>query len=235
MQNSASTPITLFDSRGEKAFSDKRHPDHHGRRAELHLLYYKIPGYCKPCSCSEQNPCNCLKYNQLWDKFLEDTDRAEPTKRQLPDALDAWYAWARQQADLSADEQSLCYGPELSVQEFDRATIGINTFACIRVEKAKFARDSLVLTKSDGKFWAGRVRAFLTHSPPGWEDCAPADEADVAEVAWFADAVPAAGLANGMAVDLQCPVFKRAWQDDSTGNLWPVDRLAAYNFASWRR
>ena len=57
------------------------------------------------------------------------------------------------------------------------------------VEKAKFARDSLVLTKSDGKFWAGGVRAFLTHSPPGWEDCVPADEADVAEVAWFADAV----------------------------------------------
>ena len=82
------------------------------------------------------------------------------TKRQLPDALDAWRLWALQLADLSEDEQLLCYGPELSIQEFDRATFGNSTFACMRVEKPKFARDSLVLTKSDGKFWAGRVRAF---------------------------------------------------------------------------
>ena len=195
---------------------------------------HEVPRYASKNGLSSLafNACSCQSL-QLWDKFLEETDRAQPTKRQLPDALDAWRAWALQQADLSEDEQTLCYGPGLSVQEFDRATIGNSTFACMRVEKAKFSRDSLVLTKSDGKFWAGRVRAFLTHAPPGWEDCSQDDEADIAEVAWFADAVPAEGLNDGLAVDLQCPVFKRAWQDDPTGNLWPIDRLAVCNFATY--
>lgn len=226
MQDSASTPITLFDFYGEVPFGTRRHPDKHGRRAELHLLYCKLPGFCKPCSCQDQSTCGCLKYNQLWDNFLQDTARANPTKQQLPDALEAWRIWALQQSGLSDDDLALCVGPELSVRQFDRATIGNSTFACMRVEDAKFARDSCVLTKSDGKFWAGCVRAFLSHTPPGYEDCQPHLEADLAEVVWFAEAVPAEGITDGASDDLQCPVFKRAWQDDPTGNLSPVDRLA---------
>ena len=139
--------------------------------------------------------CSCLNYYQLRERFLQDTDRARPTKRQLPDAFNAWRLWALQQADLSEDEQSSCYDPVLSVQEFDWAPIDSSTFACMPVEKPKFARDSLVLTKSDGKFWAGRVCAFLTHSPPGWEECAPSDEADLAEVA---NAVPAQEITDAV-------------------------------------
>ena len=54
------------------------------------------------------------------------------------------------------------------------------------VEKFKFARDSVVL-KSNGKYWAGRVNAFLSHAPPGWEDCHLPEEANVAEVDCSAD------------------------------------------------
>ena len=52
------------------------------------------------------------------------------------------------------------------------------------------------------------------------------------EVAWFAEAVPAEGFIDGKVVSLGCPVFKRAWQDDPTGNLWPVDRLAPCKLAA---
>ena len=114
------------------------------------------------------------------------------------------------------------------MNQYDRAVIGSCKFACMRVEKKKFARDSLVMTKANGKYWAGRVCAFLEHVPPGFEDCHPDNMhmPALAEVAWFANAMPAEGVSGGIAVDLKCPVFKRAWQDDPTGNLWPVDRLA---------
>ena len=74
------------------------------------------------------------------------------------------------------------------------------------------------MTKANGKFWAGRVCAFLEHVPPGFEDCHPDNMhmPALAEVAWFANAMPAEGVSGGIAVDLKCPVFKRAWQDDPT-------------------
>lgn len=155
-----------------------------------------------------------------------------PQSNSYQNALEAWRIWAVQKSGLSDDDLALCAGPELSIGQFDRANIGNSTFACMRVEDAKFARDSCVLTKSDGKCWAGHVCAFLSHTPPGYEDCAPHLEADVAEVVWFAEAVPAEGITDGASNDLQCPVFKRAWQDDPTGNLWPVDRLAPCKLAS---
>ena len=34
------------------------------------------------------------------------------------------------------------------------------------------------------------------------------------------------GIANGMLTDLNCPVFKREFEDDITGNMWPLERLA---------
>ena len=64
------------------------------------------------------------------------------------------------------------------------------------------------MTKSTGKYWAGRVCAFLSHSLPGFEDCDLSDEADLAEVAWFAEAVPGEGVSNGMADSPGCRVFK---------------------------
>ena len=72
-----------------------------------------------------------------------------------------------QQAHLSADEVELCLGPELCGTEYDRATVGNSTIACMRVQQANFARDSVLLTKPDGKYWAGRVFAFLSHQSPG--------------------------------------------------------------------
>ena len=60
MQDSASTPTAMFDSCGQKTFGTKRHPGSHSQRVELHLLYCKLPGFCKACSCSDQMTCSCL-------------------------------------------------------------------------------------------------------------------------------------------------------------------------------
>ncbi len=79
---------------------------------------------------------------------------------------------------------------------------------------------------SSGQYWAGRVTAFLCHDPPGWQDCHPENQANIAEVQWFAPAVAAPGISEGMAIDLKCPVFKREVMDDPTGNLWPLERLS---------
>ena len=115
---------------------------------------------------------------------------------------------------------------------FDRATIGNAALACTRAEKFKFARDSVELTKSNGKYWAGWVNAFVSHAPPGWEDCHPFEEANVAEVNWYADAVPTAGIINGLSVSLGCPGFKTDFQDECTGNLWPIKRLTPCKLAA---
>jgi len=53
--------------------------------------------------------------------------------------------------------QELCLDPERSVRVFDRAKIAL---ACTRVERSKFARDSVVLTKSNGKV-VGRTAILL--------------------------------------------------------------------------
>ena len=124
---------------------------------------------------------------------------------------------------------------KISVHVFDGATVGNTRLACTRVEKSKFACDRVVLTKSNGKYWAGRVNPFLSHAPPGWEDCHLSEEADVAKVDWFADAVPAAGISDGLSVCLGCPVTKRDFQDDRTGNFLvngEFDVLQASFFAS---
>ena len=94
------------------------------------------------------------------------------------------------------------------------------------MEGAKYARDSLVLTKSKGQYWAGRVTAFLCRDPPGREDCHPDEQANNAEVPWFARAVEGPGISDGMARDLKCPVFRRKFKDDPTGNLWPLEKLS---------
>ena len=107
---------------------------------------------------------------------------------QLPAAIDDWFHWSLHQEDLTDLQQVLCYGPRLTVQQFDRATFAEARFVASRAENAKFARDSLVLRHSNGQYHAGRVKAFLSHQSPGWEGCNSDEEANIAEVEWFAPA-----------------------------------------------
>ena len=87
-------------------------------------------------------------------------------------------------------------------------------------------RDTVMASTGQG------VRAFLSHAAPGWEDCSVSDEANIAEVEWFAPAVAASAICNEMSSNLNCPVFKREFRDDPTGNLWPMERLAPCKLAS---
>lgn len=86
-------------------------------------------------------------------------------------------------------------------------------------------RDSIVLIQQDGQYRADRVRTFLSHSPPGREGCPRDKLPNIAEVAWFAKAVQASGVTDGMADNLGCPVLMRAWEDDPTGDLCLVKSL----------
>lgn len=61
-----------------------------------------------------------------------------------------WYDWVVKQSDLSNDKQELCFGPELALGQYDRALFGEIKFVAARNEGGKIARDSLVLTKSNG-------------------------------------------------------------------------------------
>ena len=121
MLNTASTPITLFDFYGVKRFGKGQHKDRFNRRALFHVLYCKFLWLCRACDCSGTTLCTCLKYGELWDKFLQDTGRRVSNKAQMPAALDAWRVWG-QHAGLSLQQQELCLGPERSVRVFDRAT-----------------------------------------------------------------------------------------------------------------
>ena len=138
------------------------------------------------------------------------------------------------QPELELSEEAIgrCYRPEYSVEQFDCASIDNITLACMRVEKKKFSRDSIVLTQQDGKYKAGRVRVFLSHAPPGQEDCSRHEMPNIAEVAWFAKAVPTSGCTEGLADSLGCTVFKRAWEDDPTGNLCLLESLVPCKLAS---
>ena len=78
-------------------------------------------------------------------------------------------------------------------------------------------------------YFAGRVKAFLSHRAPGWQGCNLEDEANIAEVEWFASAAAAPGIVDGLSTNLSCPVFTRSFKDDPTGNLWPLERLARCN------
>ncbi|DBA87959.1 TPA: hypothetical protein ACH3X1_004944 [Trebouxia sp. C0004] len=71
---------------------------------------------CKACTC-------CPAYDALWMDFLQAEVGGGVTKRRLPGLLDEWYDWGRCQPQLCQLAQQLCYGPKLSAEVFDRATI----------------------------------------------------------------------------------------------------------------
>jgi len=89
------------------------------------------------------------------------------------------------------------------------------------------ARESVVLMSDNNKFWAGRVRFFLSHIPPG---LTPSSDSEVliAHVRWY-NHLPER---EAMSLALGCPVFKASYMDDNRGNMWPVEKLAPCQLAA---
>ncbi|DBA98717.1 TPA: hypothetical protein ACH3X1_014490 [Trebouxia sp. C0004] len=127
---------------------------------ELHLYYVQFPELCKACTC-------CPAYDALWMNFLQAEVGGGVTKRRLPGLLDEWYDWGRCQPQLCQLAQQLCYGPKLSAEVFDRATIQGVPSSTTKTEGKKRSRESVILMKDNNKYWAGRIRFFLSHTPPG--------------------------------------------------------------------
>ncbi|DBA65566.1 TPA: hypothetical protein ACH3X2_003127 [Trebouxia sp. C0005] len=88
-------------------------------------------------------------------------------------------------------------------------------------EGKKFSRDSVVIMQDAGVYWAGRVRFFVSHTPPDATVDGGAD-VDIAHVHMYGK-VP---QREAMSPTLNCPVFLKAFKDDQSGNMWPVDQLA---------
>ena len=211
----ASVKITMSDSSGIKCFGVGQHPDNFDWRAELHSFYCQFPEWCAQCSCCDKS------YDELWSKFLVDTSTTKPTRAQLPNALKQWHAWANQQPDLCEHAQRLCYGPRCQVTVYDRAQIGGASFSAMTTEGKKHSRNSVVLMKDNDVYWAGRVRFFLAHTPPGY-DVDEVEEASIAHVHWYKK-VPSREQIDHV---VGCPVFQEGFKDDPNGNMWPMEKLA---------
>ena len=118
---------------------------------------------------------------------LPSSGQAQAPKAELPCQLRQWHDWAYQQRQrglLTQHQVSLCAGPSAHI--YDRAIVGEAEFTCMRLEESKLAKDSIILTRIYGPLWAGRVTAFLSHSPPGHPTGrSTKEEPDIAHVQWY--------------------------------------------------
>lgn len=132
---------------------------------------------------------------------------------------------------MTQHQAEVCYGPGLSVRHFERARIGPAHLVTNRLEGAKAARDSVVMSRDGTKLIAGRVRAFLSHSAPG-VDPDPENETYIADVKWYAH-VPVSHVAARESMKaLSCPMFKSNSPDNKRGNLWPAAKLQECKLAA---
>ena len=113
---------------------------------------------------------------------MEDYCSGGYCKTQLPAAVEDWPIWGSNQpeSNLMMGQKKLCFCCQLSLMQFDRASISDAKFVASCADSAKSARDSCLLTYSNGQYHAGRVRAFLSYPAPGWEDCGFEEEANIA-------------------------------------------------------
>ena len=241
----ASLQVQLFDSGGSKGGMEyfgahSQHRDQHHRRAELHKFYVKFPEFCRSCACPEPAPgqprCHCPSYAQLWQQFQDEQpvprELRQIAKRDMPALLAEWHTWALQQPAFTRHQQDVCYGPILHLRVYHRAQIDGTIFASAAIEGVgKKARDSIVLMRdgAEGTLWAGRVKTFISHRPPGCE-AIEANEANIADIAWF-NQVPG-NDPNHNLPSIGCPAFKSSIFKDPTGNFWPVERLGTCKVAA---
>lgn len=108
----------------------------------------------------------------------------------------------------------------------DRATIQGVQVSSMGTEGRKESRDS-VLHEGQRSLLAGRVRFFLHHTPPG-SDHGDDHGIDIAHVRWYAHVL----AREAICPVLDCPVFKKAYKDDTSGNMWPMEKLAPCAFAA---
>ena len=210
-------------SSGFLTFGIGQLPDNHHWQAELHLFYLQFPELCHACTCCN----NCGQYNELWERYMQAEVSDNVTKQCLPELLGQWYTWGQQQPDLCQQARRLCSGPLKSAQVFDRATIQGIRFSTTKTEGKKKARESVVLMSDNNKFWAGRVRFFLSHTPAGVSVSQDSD-VYIVHVHWY-NHLPER---EAMSPALGCPVFKASYQDDTRGNMWPVEKLAPCQLAA---
>ena len=122
----------------------------------------------------------CNSGNTSWQSQTDSSLAIALCMKQLVQASASWFQWAQEQPGFSRHEPKTSAGvPTRLYGSMSMQSIAI---CSRRVEGYKFARDSLVLTRSDGKWASGCVNAFLSHAPAGHADCHVPLEAKKAEV-----------------------------------------------------
>ncbi|DBA91470.1 TPA: hypothetical protein ACH3X1_003106 [Trebouxia sp. C0004] len=172
-------------------------------------------------SLSDQITSDQRAYDALRKEFMQAEVSGGVTKRRLVGLLDQWYVWGRLQPQLCQHAHRLCYGPKLTAEIFDIATIQEVPVSTTKTEGNKRSRESVVLMKDNNKCWAGRIRFFLSHTPPG-VDVSDESGVFIAHVNWY-NHLP---QGQNMSAMLNCPIFKTSFKDDKGGNMWPVEKLA---------
>ena len=76
--------------------------------------------------------------------------------------------------------------------------------------------------KEGTRYWAGRVRFFLSHTPPG-ANVEPDSEVLIAHVKWYNHL---SNERDALSATLDCPVFKASFKNDDTCDMWPIEKLA---------
>ncbi|KAL3154528.1 hypothetical protein ABBQ32_013988 [Trebouxia sp. C0010 RCD-2024] len=157
LQACQGVPIHIYDSIGSTTFGINQKPDKHDWQAELHRFYCQFPELCGYCKCQPE----AEQYDALWLRFLNETGMSNPSKQDLPDALQQWSSWAEAQPELCEHTQQLCYGPMRSVEVFDRARIENANSSTNATKGKKLSRNSVVLImRVYGVHWAGHVQFF---------------------------------------------------------------------------
>ncbi|KAL3145144.1 hypothetical protein ABBQ38_001745 [Trebouxia sp. C0009 RCD-2024] len=196
--------------------------------AELHLFYLWFPELCRKCLCPDAAACiQHPSYAELWRRFRDEQAPGQPEylpKKQIPAALLAWHKWAQHQETLGALDRhqvSLWYGPMRLVRAYDRFVYGSADIVASVQEKSKCARDSVVMLRDNhGKYCAGRVTRFLSHTAPGCQPN-PEDDTNIADVLLYAAVPDTHQAAAASSRALGCPIFKRTLIDDPMATCGP--------------
>ena len=88
------------------------------------------------------------------------------------------------------------------------------------------------MLQNGGRYLAGRVSRFLSHTAPG---CEPnhEDDVNIADVQLYKPVAASHAAAAQAGEDIVgCPIFRDTLVDAKSGNFWPILKLTPSKFAA---
>ena len=169
-------------------------------------------------------------YASVWSKFYGATGTSMlnangswKTDSVIEGMLDEWKEWAMDAPNLTTEERRVADGPPECVTVFDRAEINGCKFTCSRLERAKKAKDSIVVIMDHATIppspVVGQVLRFLE-----WRSSSGMKH-NIADVKWFAKPPGP----HRFDAKTKCPVVLNTTKDDPDGNFWCCSAILPTN------